>query len=104
MAEAQSIRVEVTYALPHKQKLLSVEVPAGTTMYEAAEESGITQHFPDLELSTASMGVFGKVEANPRKRVMEDGERVEIYRPLTADPKANRKQRAQEAKARKANQ
>ena len=101
MAAPESIRVEVAYALPHKQKLLSLEVPAGTTMYEAAEESGITQHFPELELSTASMGIFGKVEANPRKRVLHEGERVEIYRPLTADPKANRKQRAQEAKARK---
>ena len=94
MAAPERIRVEVAYALPHKQKLLSLEVPAGTTMYEAAEESGITQHFPELELSTASMGIFGKVEANPRKWVLHVGERVEIYRPLTDDPKANRKQRA----------
>lgn len=96
------ICVEVAYALPHKQKLLTVEVPRGTTMFEAAEQSGITQHFPDLELSRSAMGIFGKLEANPKTRVMQPGERVEIYRPLTADPKENRKARAQQAKAKKA--
>lgn len=102
MTVQDCIRVEVVYALPHKQKLLSLQVPAGTTMFEAAQQSGITEHFPELDLAAASMGVFGKVEGSPRQRVMQDGERVEIYRALTADPKENRKARAQLAKQKKA--
>ncbi|MDF1779836.1 MAG: RnfH family protein [Alcanivoracaceae bacterium] len=99
---SEMIGIEVVYALPEKQKLLSLKVAAGTTMFEAARQSGITEFFPNLDLSVASMGVYGKVEGNPRQREMHDGERVEIYRPLTADPKENRKARAQRAKQRKA--
>jgi uncharacterized protein len=95
------ISIEVAYALPTKQKLLSLRVSRGTTMFDAARQSGITEFFPELDLSVASMGVFGKAEGNPRQREMQEGERIEIYRPLTADPKANRKERALRAKARK---
>lgn len=102
MTVQDCIRVEVVYALPDKQKLLSLQVPVGTTMFEAAQQSGITEQFPELDLASASMGVFGKVEGSPRERVMRDGERVEIYRPLTVDPKDNRKARAQRAKQKKA--
>ena len=95
------LRVEVVYALADKQKLLSFEVDAGTTMFQAAQQSGITEHFPGLDLETSAMGIFGKVEGSPKTRVLKEGERVEIYRPLTADPKANRKARAAEVKARR---
>lgn len=95
------INVEVVYGLPQKQKLLSLKVAPGTTMFEAARQSSIVEFFPALDLSVASMGVFGKLEGNPRGRVLEEGERVEIYRPLTLDPKANRKERAQRAKEKK---
>ena len=88
------IRVEVAFALPEKQKLISIEVPEGTTMFEAAELSGIAAHFDGLQLDKMPMGIFGKAEGNPRKRVMRQGERVEIYRPLIADPKETRKARA----------
>lgn len=94
----QMIRVEVAYALPDKQKLISLEVPRGTSMYEAAERSGITGHFEGLDLDKAPMGIFGKAEGNPRKRVLEEGERVEIYRPLIIDPKEVRKARAEKKK------
>ncbi|MDX1804725.1 MAG: RnfH family protein [Alcanivorax sp.] len=93
MSEAR-IHVEVAYALPDRQRLIGLDVPPGTTMLEAARLSGIAGQFEGLELDTASMGVFGKVEANPAARVLKAGERVEIYRPLKADPKLNRKKRA----------
>ncbi|MOA39375.1 Persistence and stress-resistance antitoxin PasI [compost metagenome] len=69
-------------------------MPYGTNMREAAERSGIAGLFPDLDLATAPMGIFGKAVARPEERVLEEGERVEIYRPLIADPKEARKQRA----------
>ena len=92
-----SIVVEVVYALADKQKLLSLSVPAGTTVREAALRSGLDAHFPGLDLQTAPLGVFGKAVAKPNERVLEEGERVEIYRPLIADPKEVRKQRAARA-------
>lgn len=92
-----NIVVEVVYALADKQKLLSLSVPAGTTVREAALRSGLDAHFPGLDLQTAPLGVFGKAVAKPDERVLEEGERVEIYRPLIADPKEVRKQRAARA-------
>ncbi|KAF0810055.1 hypothetical protein A167_01086 [Alcanivorax sp. S71-1-4] len=91
------IRVEVAYALPHKQKLISLQVPVGTTLFEAACESGIAEHFEGLDLARAPMGIFGQAEASPKQRVLQDGERVEIYRPLIIDPKETRKARARKA-------
>lgn len=100
MADAL-IRVEVAYAEPEKQRLIALDVPEGTSMLEAAQLSGIVEHFPGLQLDGAPMGIFGKAEANPAERALRQGERVEIYRPLIADPKLNRKKRAQQ-KARQA--
>ncbi|MNC21149.1 Persistence and stress-resistance antitoxin PasI [compost metagenome] len=94
MDKPDTIAVEVVYALADKQKLLRLSVPYGTNMREAAERSGIAGLFPDLDLATAPMGIFGKAVAKPEERVLEEGERVEIYRPLIADPKEARKQRA----------
>lgn len=88
------IKVEVAYALPDKQMLIPLQVKRGTTMFEAAVQSGIAGKFEGLDLESAPMGVFGKAERKPRERVLEDGERVEIYRPLIADPKEVRKKRA----------
>lgn len=88
------IMVEVVYALPGKQRLLRLNLPAGTNMREAVLRSGIQQHFPGLDVQQAPLGIFGKAVAKPEERVLEEGERVEIYRPLLADPKEVRKQRA----------
>ena len=98
----RSIAVEVVYALADKQKLLRLTVPYGATVREAALRSGLDAHFPGLDLATSPLGIFGKAVAKPEERVLEEGERVEIYRPLSADPKEVRKQRA--AKAAKAKQ
>jgi putative ubiquitin-RnfH superfamily antitoxin RatB of RatAB toxin-antitoxin module len=94
MDKPDTIAVEVVYALADKQKLLRLSVPYGTRMREAAERSGIAALFPGLDLAAAPMGIFGKAVARPEERVLEEGERVEIYRPLIADPKEARKQRA----------
>lgn len=97
----KTLVVEVAYALPHKQKIISVTVPEGTSAWEAVQRSGIEKHFPELDLDTLSLGIFGKSLAKPAERVLQSGERVEIYRPLIADPKEVRKQRAAKAKAAK---
>lgn len=95
-----SIRVEVAYALPDKQRIASLEVPEGTTAIEAVRRSGIEAHFDDLVISDdLSLGVFGK--AVPGNHVLVAGERVEIYRPLKIDPKAVRRERAAKARNRR---
>ena len=99
MSEHETITVEVAYALPHKQALLEVEVAAGTTALEAASQSGIADQFEGIDLDNAKLGIFGKV-ISP-KQVLQDGDRVEIYRPLVADPKEVRKARAARAKERR---
>lgn len=98
---AEKIKVEVAYALAHEQALIAIDVPPGTTMYEAAKMSRIAERFPDIDLDNADMGIFGKVERNPKERELQPGDRVEIYRPLIADPKEVRKRRAEEAKQRR---
>jgi putative ubiquitin-RnfH superfamily antitoxin RatB of RatAB toxin-antitoxin module len=100
MTEADKIPVEVAYALPDKQEIVMLEVPWGTTAAAAVQQSGIEKYFPGLELTDADLGIFGK--AIKADRVLHAGDRVEIYRPLLADPKEIRKRRAAEAKERRA--
>lgn len=88
-----AITVEVAYAL-----LVRLTVPEGTTALEAARLSGLAEHFPGLDVEQCAMGVFGKLVPKPAERVLSDNERVELYRPLIADPKEVRKQRAARAK------
>ncbi len=100
MADFDLIRVEVAYALPHQQKIIALLVEPGTTAVQAAERSGITGYFPELDLSTAKMGIFGqalgtKGLGSADCHVLHDGDRVEIYRPLSADPKETRRKRAE---------
>lgn len=100
MAETpRSIAVEVVYALPERQCLLRLSVPYGTRAREAVVLSGIAERFTGLDVQNCALGIFGKAVSRPDERVLEEGERVEIYRPLIADPKEVRKQRAARAKA-----
>ncbi|RZU47713.1 hypothetical protein EV700_0680 [Fluviicoccus keumensis] len=100
MSDDRLIAVEVAYALPERQWVIALQVPEGATLYDAAVRSRIVEKVPGLDLDNASLGVFGKIEKNPRERVLREGERVEIYRPLLVDPKDARRERA--AKAREA--
>jgi putative ubiquitin-RnfH superfamily antitoxin RatB of RatAB toxin-antitoxin module len=95
----ESINVEVAYALPERQVIRAVNVDKGTTIGAAIVQSGIMMDFPDLELEGADVGIFGK--AAQMTTVLQDGDRVEIYRPLIADPKEVRRKRAAEGKAMK---
>jgi uncharacterized protein len=79
------MKVSVAYALPERQTLVEVELPEHATVREAIEASGITLTFPSLDLATQKVGVFGKLVALEAR--LEPGQRVEIYRPITADPK-----------------
>ena len=91
--KSEKILVEVAYALPGEQTLLSFDVPRGTTVEEAIKLSGILDKYPDIDLAENKIGIFGKV--SPATEVLRDKDRVEIYRPLIADPKESRRKRAE---------
>jgi len=99
MSEDKTITVEVAYALPEKQAILEVEIVEGASVLEAVRQSGIAGKFEEIDLDNAKFGIFGHAVA--AKQVLKAGERVEIYRPLIADPKDVRKARAQRAKERR---
>jgi putative ubiquitin-RnfH superfamily antitoxin RatB of RatAB toxin-antitoxin module len=93
---ADPISVEVAFALPATQRLIALEVPVGTTAREAVEKSGIVNEFPQIDIAAAALGVFSRrVGAD---YTLQAGDRVEIYRPLIADPKETRRQRAEAQK------
>ncbi len=96
MANAERLSVEVAYALPDEQHIFSLEVPVGTTAEQAVQQSGVLERFPDIDLAKQKIGIFGKL--NKLDYVLRAGDRVEIYRPLIADPKEVRKQRAAQGK------
>ena len=92
MAEKPKIPVEVAYARPDEQLIIPLEVAPGTTVQQAIELSGILEHFPEIDLNENKVGVFGKI-TRPDSELREK-DRVEIYRPLIADPKESRRRRA----------
>lgn len=96
---ADLINVEVAYALAHKQKIIKLQVAPGTTLRQAAEMSGITAEFPELNLAEAKLGIFSKASTKPDTEVLHEGDRVEIYRPLIIDPKQARLNRAAKKQA-----
>ncbi|MDH5327781.1 MAG: RnfH family protein [Gammaproteobacteria bacterium] len=86
------ITVEVAYAKPEVQVIKTLAVNQGTTVQEALELSGILVDFPEIDVDSAKVGIFSKI--TKKDQVLRDKDRVEIYRPLIADPKEVRKQRA----------
>ena len=96
---SETISVEVVYPLPQKQEIFTVRLAAGASVRQAIEASGVLQKYPEIDLSKNKLGVFAKM-AKP-DAVLRDKDRVEIYRPLIADPKEVRKQRAAEGKVMK---
>lgn len=93
---ADRIKVEVAYATPAKQVLLDLEVSQGCTVEDAIEQSGICRQFPDMKLDPKAVGIFSRKVA--MDHLLRDGDRVEIYRPLIADPKESRRKRADAAR------
>lgn len=95
----ESIAVEVVYALPQRQELIHLKLPAGSTVQQAVEASGLMQKYPEIDLAKNKLGIFGKLSKLDTQ--LRDRDRVEIYRPLIADPKEVRKKRADEGKVMK---
>jgi putative ubiquitin-RnfH superfamily antitoxin RatB of RatAB toxin-antitoxin module len=87
------IHVEVAYALRDRQSLNTVEMEDGGTVREAILRSGVLAAFPGIDLERAKVGIFGRLVSLGTP--VRDGDRVEIYRPLTAEPKQARRERAQ---------
>ena len=96
MTNDKKILVEVTYATPQKQLIIPVNVNEGITVSEAIELSGIKKEFPEINLNSDPVGIFGK--HTTLDHVLREKDRVEIYRPLIADPKEIRRQRAEQGK------
>lgn len=98
-----TIEVEVAYARPDKQKIIVLQVSEGTTALKAVELSRIVDDFPEIDLVNAKMGLFGKHFGTrglkpAAEYVLKPRDRVEIYRPLIADPKEVRRRRAEKAR------
>ncbi|ALE52319.1 RnfH [Candidatus Thioglobus autotrophicus] len=90
------MHIEVAYALENKQTLLNIEVDAGTTLKQAIELSGLLTLYPQINLMKDKTGIFGKIAK--LDTILREKDRVEIYRPLIADPKQVRKERAAQGK------
>ncbi|MEW6999785.1 RnfH family protein [Colwelliaceae bacterium BS250] len=92
----EQIAIELVYALPEEQTLMSLHVDQDSTVEQAITESGILLQYPVIDLTINKVGIWNK--ATKLTQVLEDGDRIEIYRPLIADPKEVRKRRAEKAK------
>ena len=100
MENVELITVEVAYALPDEQLILEVEVPANCVVEEAIKRSGILEQYPQIDLETDKVGIFGKICKLDASLINKD--RIEIYRPLIADPKESRRQKAEMEKKKQA--
>lgn len=98
-----SLSVEVAYALPDRQWLEALVVPAGSTLLDALRLSSLWRQVPELApAEELTLGIWGKVERQPGQRQLQDGDRIEVYRALVHDPKEARKARAAKVRAEKA--
>ena len=95
----EMMSIEVVYPLPEKQEIFKVSLPKGASVRQAIEASGVLLKYPEIDMSKNKIGVFARL-AKP-DAPLRDLDRVEIYRPLIADPKEVRKQRAAEGKVMK---
>ena len=96
---SELLSVEVCYALPGRAELVRLRLPAGSTLQQALEASGLLAKYPEIDIRKNKFGIYAKL--SKPDAVLRDRDRVEIYRPLIADPKEVRKQRAAEGKVMK---
>jgi len=96
---AETIQVQVVYARPERQEVTSLSLPAGSTAGQAVEASGLLARHPEIDLASNKLGIYSRLAR--LDTTLRDRDRVEIYRPLLADPKEARKQRVAEGKATK---
>ena len=97
----EKVQVEVAYAKSHEQRIISVQVEKGTSLLGAVRASSIQLFFPEIDLEQPKLGLYGKVVMKPAEQAVRAGDRIEIYRPLIADPKEVRRKRAEQAKQKK---
>ena len=90
------LRIEIAWAALHTQHVIGLRVPAGTTVEQAIRRSGLTERFPEIDLEKHGVGIFGELAGLDDP--LRDGDRVEIYRPLLADPKVARRARVAKKK------
>ena len=94
MAESTTqLHVQVCYATPERQILLDLSVPEGTSLQDAIVQSGMLTQVPEIDLRVSRVGIYGKQKT--LDTVLREHDRVEIYRPLIADPKESRRKRAE---------
>lgn len=93
------LQVSLAYVGAADQVLRSLEPRAGTSVREAIEQSGLLERFPEIDLDINKVGIFGKLVK--LDQILEEGDRIEVYRPLIADPKESRRRRAEETQAAK---
>lgn len=96
---SSGIQIEIAYALPDEQVLMSIQTQPEASAEQAIRQSGILTKYPEIDLSKNKIGIFGKL--SKLDTILRDRDRVEIYRPLIADPKEVRKKRAEEGKVMK---
>ncbi len=92
MAEKEDISVELIYIKPGSQNRLTLKLAQGSNINQAINRSGVLSHFPEIDLKVNKVGVFSKIQ--PLDTLLCEGDRIEIYRPLEADPKEARRRRA----------
>ena len=92
MAETSTVQVQVCYALPHSTYLRALTLPVGSTAEQAILATDVLQRHAEIDLSSAKIGVYGKLKT--LDAILNEGDRIEIYRPLQADPKDSRRRRA----------
>jgi putative ubiquitin-RnfH superfamily antitoxin RatB of RatAB toxin-antitoxin module len=96
---AEVLNIEVCYAQSGKQEVVRVKLPGGATLQQALDASGLPGKYPEIDVKTNKFGIWNKL--SKLDSALRDQDRVEIYRPLIADPKEVRKQRAAEGKVMK---
>lgn len=101
-SEARLMNIEVAYATPEKQVIIVVDVAEGSNVEQAIQASAVLEQFPEIDLEKNKMGIFGKLTKKTTE--LKAGDRVEIYRPLIADPKEVRRKREAEGKKMKKGQ
>lgn len=99
MDQPDKIKVEVAFALPEEQIIVPLSLDKGTTIVDAIKRSGLLERYKQIDLETNKVGIFGKLAKLDKE--LREGDRVEIYRPLIADPKEVRRKRAAEGKVTK---
>lgn len=92
MVQNETISVELIYIEPTKQNIIKLDVPAGCNINQAIQGSGLLERYPEIDLAVNKVGIFSKIKQ--LDTVLQAGDRIEIYRPLKADPKEARRRRA----------